>query len=159
MWCMTTLLVLVFAGSRLKPICALRNSDSSLGGAVQVVTVEHLTGEATPVEEQAGDAIPGEARMDAGTALQLEEIENPMPNENPRKKSGKQKRTEVVDELRSGRSPFDILQSMTEWSPPIFWAVVDYLHAHRRMHEALEVDLFRTARAESRDVCLSVYLL
>lgn len=88
--------------------------------------------------------------MYAATALYLEENENPVPNDKPRKKSGKQKRAEVVDELRSGRSPFDILQSMTEWSPPVFWAVVDYLHAHRRMHEALEVNLFI-----SRDVCIS----
>lgn len=74
-----------------------------------------------------------------GTVLHLEEDENYVPNKKLRKKSGKQKRTEVVEELRSGRSPFDILKSMNEWSPPVFWAVVEYLHSHRRMHEALEV--------------------
>ena len=78
--------------------------------------------------------------MDATTALlHLEENENHVPNSTPRKKPGKQMRAEVVEELRSGRSPLDILESMTEWSPPVFWAVVEYLRAHQRMHEALEV--------------------
>ncbi|KAG0580990.1 hypothetical protein KC19_4G216100 [Ceratodon purpureus] len=67
------------------------------------------------------------------------ENENVVPDEIPRKKSGRQKRAEVVEELQSGRSPLEVLESMTKWSPPVFWAVVDYLHAHRRMHEALEM--------------------
>lgn len=57
----------------------------------------------------------------------------------PRKESGKQKRFDVVEELRLGRSSVEILESMRERSLPEFWAVVDFLHAHGRMAEALEV--------------------
>ncbi|KAG0632113.1 hypothetical protein M758_1G304700 [Ceratodon purpureus] len=46
---------------------------------------------------------------------------------------------EMVEELRLGRSPIEILESMIDWSPPAFWAVVDYLHANGRMAGALEV--------------------
>jgi hypothetical protein len=53
--------------------------------------------------------------------------------------SGKAKRSLVVKDLQSGRSPFDILESMTEWSPPEFWAVVDYLRAHGLIAETLQV--------------------
>ena len=44
-----------------------------------------------------------------------------------------------MKDLQSGRSPFDILESMTEWSPPEFWAVVDYLRAHGLIAETLQV--------------------
>jgi hypothetical protein len=89
--------------------------------------------------------------------LDLEEDENLVPNNAPRKKSGKQKRAEVVAELRSGRSPLDILESMTEWSPPVFWGVVDYLHAHRRVHEALEVNHSRMWNKEMRASVCSIF--
>lgn len=95
--------------------------------------------------------------MDATTGLlHLVENENLVPDETSRKKSGRQKRAEVVEELRSGRSPLDILESMTEWSPPVFWAVVDYLHAHRRMHEALEVKPFLVSFVWNKEMCASL---
>ena len=78
--------------------------------------------------------------LDDGSALQSVENANPVQRETEScKQSGKEMRSDVVGELRLGRSPVEILESMTDWSPPAFWAVVDYLHAHGRMAEALEV--------------------
>lgn len=92
--------------------------------------------------------------MDVTTALlHLKEKESLVPNDTPRKKSGKQKRAEVVKELRAGRSPLEILESMTEWSPPVFWGVVDYLRADHRMHEALKVNHYCFTCVEERDLC------
>lgn len=53
--------------------------------------------------------------------------------------SGKEKRACVVKQLQMGQSPREILEGKTEWSPPEFWAVVDYFNAHGLMLEALEV--------------------
>jgi hypothetical protein len=76
--------------------------------------------------------------LDDGSALQSVENANPVQRGTEScKQSGM--RSDVVGELRLGRSPVEILESMTNWSPPAFWAVVDYLHAHGRMAEALEV--------------------
>lgn len=75
----------------------------------------------------------------AATVPHLEENDNSLPIDKPRKESKKQKRAEVVEELRSGRSPLDILNGMTEWNPAVLWAVVEYLRAHHRMHDVLEV--------------------
>ena len=53
--------------------------------------------------------------------------------------SGKEKRAYVVKQLQMGQSPREILEGKTEWSPPEFWAVVDYFNAHGLMLEVLEV--------------------
>ncbi|XP_024374179.1 pentatricopeptide repeat-containing protein At3g42630 isoform X2 [Physcomitrium patens] len=81
----------------------------------------------------------------AESDIVLHPVENKVSvqTQSPRKKSGKETRFQVVEELRSGRTPFDVLESMTEWSPPVLWAVVDYLRAHARMQEALEQDGYR----------------
>jgi hypothetical protein len=61
--------------------------------------------------------------------------------EEEEKVSGKERRTRVVEQLRSGRSPMEILEGMSIWRPPEFWAVVDFLSAHGQMAKALEVSL------------------
>lgn len=61
--------------------------------------------------------------------------------EGEEKVSGKERRTCVVEQLRSGRSPMEILEGMSIWRPPEFWAVVDFLSAHGQMAKALEVSL------------------
>ncbi|XP_024370334.1 uncharacterized protein [Physcomitrium patens] len=78
-------------------------------------------------------------QVDDGSALQSRQDTNPMQNDACLKKSGKQRTLHVVDDLESGGSPLDILESMRECNPSSFWTVIDYLHGHRRMAEILEV--------------------
>lgn len=80
-------------------------------------------------------------QVDDGSALQSRQDTNPMQNDACLKKSGKQRTLHVVDDLESGGSPLDILESMRECNPSSFWTVIDYLHGHRRMAEILEVNL------------------
>jgi len=53
-----------------------------------------------------------------GTVLHLKEDENPVPNEKPLKKSGKQKRAKVVESFDQGAALFEVLKSTNEWSSP-----------------------------------------
>lgn len=49
------------------------------------------------------------------------------------------KKRAVAEQLRHGKSPIEVLESLPEWNPVQFWGVVDFLAAHRRFAEALQV--------------------
>ncbi|CAN5961332.1 unnamed protein product [Sphagnum jensenii] len=98
--------------------------------AEQKEAVSQEVEEATALHNLCTECQPASNSPDTHSDSETEEEE---------KVSGKERRTRVVEQLRSGRSPMEILEGMSIWRPPEFWAVVDFLSAHGQMAKALEV--------------------
>eukprot|EP01018_Ginkgo_biloba_P027596 Gb_16452 [translate_table: standard] len=58
---------------------------------------------------------------------------------NMKRLPGKKRKAMVFHFLKQGTSPQQILEDMHQWDPVQFWAVVNYLEAHNRIYEALQV--------------------
>ncbi|KAJ7546615.1 hypothetical protein O6H91_08G047000 [Diphasiastrum complanatum] len=73
--------------------------------------------------------------LEYGTELDPSEDDQP----NNRKTSGRQRRKRVAELMNSGLRPIEVLENMGEWIPAEFWGVVDFLHAHHRTMEAVQI--------------------
>lgn len=52
---------------------------------------------------------------------------------------GRTRKVQVAERLQEGENAIDVLDSLQEWGAAEFWAAVEFLAAHRRLEEALQV--------------------